>query len=56
MSAAITGFYFIAGGSWKRMMGCFLGFFMARLMVTHLTRESNKQADTEQEISHAPQP
>ena len=36
-SIALTGFYFVSGGHWERLLVCLLGFAMARLIVTRLT-------------------
>lgn len=33
----LAGFYFVAGGDWKRMLACLLGFIIARVIVTRLT-------------------
>ncbi len=33
----LAGFYFVAGGDWKRMLACLLGFIVARVIVTRLT-------------------
>ena len=38
MSSALAGFYFVAHGHWERLLVCLLGFVMARLIVTRLTR------------------
>jgi len=38
MSIALAGFYFVSGGHWLRLLVCLLGFVMARLIVTRLTR------------------
>jgi F1F0 ATPase subunit 2 len=38
ISIALAGFYFISGGHWERLLVCLLGFFLARLIVTRLTR------------------
>ena len=35
---AVTGFYFVAHGDWRRLLACLLGFFVARLVVMRLTR------------------
>jgi len=40
MSLALTGFYFVAGGHWQRLLICLLGFVMARPIVTRLTQYS----------------
>jgi F1F0 ATPase subunit 2 len=47
MGIALAGFYFVAGHDWKRLLACLVGFVMARLVVTWLTRP-------EQEARHAP--
>ena len=48
MAVAMVGFYFVLGGHWRRLLVCLLGFVMARLAVTWLTREKQKEG------SHAP--
>jgi F1F0 ATPase subunit 2 len=35
---AVAGFYFVAQGDWRRLLACLLGFLLARLAVTQLTR------------------
>ena len=47
MSIAVAGFYFVSAGHWQRLLLCLLGFIMARLLVTRLTRPVK-------EASHAP--
>ncbi len=56
MGVALTGFYFVSGGQLKRLMACILGFFLARLAVTWLTRlpAENPKTPTAQAASHAP--
>ncbi len=34
----LDGFFFIAAGDWKKLLACLLGFFIARIVVTRLTR------------------
>ena len=51
---ALTGFYFIARGHWERLLLCLLGFIMARLIVTRLTRAAEKPTYLAQAASHAP--
>ena len=36
--AALAGFYVVANGQWQRLLLCLLGFVIARLAVTWLTR------------------
>ena len=55
MSIALAGFYFVSGGHWERLLLCLLGFVMARLVVTWLTRPSGEnQTRPAQEASYAP--
>jgi len=53
-SIALAGFYFIARGHWERLLVCLLGFVIARLIVTQLTRAAEKPTYLAQEASHAP--
>ena len=53
-SIALAGFYFVSGGHWERLLVCLLGFVMARLIVTRLTRAVEKPTYLAQEASHAP--
>ena len=61
-SIALSGFYFVAGGHWERLLACLLGFVMARLIVTlrlrsgqaRLTRAAEKATYVAQEVRHAP--
>jgi F1F0 ATPase subunit 2 len=53
MSIALAGFYFVSGGRWERLLACLLGFVIARLIVTWLTRPSGEN-QTRREVSHAP--
>jgi F1F0 ATPase subunit 2 len=46
MSIAVGGFYLIGREHWQRMLMCLLGFIIARLVVTWMTRHTK-------EISHA---
>ena len=54
MSIALAGFYFVSGGHWERLLACLLGFVLARLVVTRLTRAAEKPNYLAQEASHAP--
>jgi len=54
LSIALAGFYFVSGGHWDRLLLCLLGFAMARLIVTRLTRAAEKPTYLTQEASHAP--
>src|ERR1035438_2781439 len=50
----LAGFYFIARGHWERLLVCLLGFVMARLVVTRLTRTAEKPTYLAQAASDAP--
>ena len=53
-SLALAWFYFVSNGDWKRLLLCLLGFVMARVVVTWITRPSKKnQNHPEQEERHA---
>ena len=55
MSITLAGFYFVSDGYWQRWLLCLLGFIMARLIVTRLTRTSEEdQTRSATETSHAP--
>jgi F1F0 ATPase subunit 2 len=34
---AVTGFYFVMQGDWRRLLVCLLGFLLARICVVRLT-------------------
>ena len=38
MTIVMTGFYFVGGGQWERLLSCLLGFIAARSIVVWLTR------------------
>lgn len=55
MSIALAGFYLVSGGHWERLLLCLVGFVMARLVVTWLTRSSEgNQSRSGQEARYAP--
>ncbi len=55
MSIALAGFYFVGRGHWERLLACLIGFVVARLIVTWMTRPAGeKQTHPEQEATHAP--
>jgi hypothetical protein len=51
---ALLGFYFILGDNWKRLLAGLLGFTIARMIVTRLTREAEQPSQLAQEGGHAP--
>jgi len=57
MGIAVGGFYFVAGGQWERLLACLVGFILARLIVTRLTRLPVETLPLRtKEASHATQP
>ena len=50
----LAGFYFFSSARWERLLVCLLGFFIARLIVTRLTRAAEKPTCLAQEANHAP--
>lgn len=50
----MLGFYLLLGDSWQRMLVGLLGFFIARLLVTWITRLAEEPAALAQEADHAP--
>ena len=55
MGVTMTGFYFVSGGDWQRLLSCLVGFIMARQLVTRLTRLPEEDPTSQApEASHAP--
>ena len=54
MGVVLVGFYFASGGRMERLISCLLGFFVARLIVTQLTKAPGRTAYLTREGSHAP--
>ena len=59
-AVALSGFYWVSGSHWQRLLACLLGFFIARRAVTALTQDSGTrsarggQDRPAREASHAP--
>ena len=54
MSITLGGFYVVSGGHWERLMPCLLGFIVARLAMTRLTRPAGTSTTHQtREASHA---
>jgi F1F0 ATPase subunit 2 len=56
MGIALTGFHLVGRGHGDRLATCLLGFFMARLAVTWLTRTAKPSTGLTREAHHAPEP
>jgi len=55
MGGVLVGFYLVSQGHWDRLLLCLIGFVMARVVVTRLTRPlAASPARPAEEISHAP--
>ena len=55
MGLALAGVYLVAGGDWRRLLQCLLGFVRARPAVMRLTRPPREsRAPQTLEGSHAP--
>lgn len=49
----VLGFYFVLGDDWRRLLAALLGFVIARLAVTRLTRVTQQATRLTQEADHA---
>lgn len=45
-SVVISGFYFILGDNWQRLLAGLLGFIIARIIVTRLTRVTEQDKNS----------
>lgn len=52
-AVVVTGFYFVANQRMERLLVCLLGFIMARLLITQMTRIAGERHPPE-EARHAP--
>jgi len=51
----LSGLYLVGGRDWRRLAICLLGFALARLLMTSLTRPpSPRQPPRAAEVNHAP--
>jgi F1F0 ATPase subunit 2 len=54
MTITLGGFYLVMGSSWQRLLLCSIGFIMARLLVSWITRLPRSQILPAGAVSHAP--
>ncbi len=55
MGIVLVGFFLVSAGHWERLVGCLVGFFVARLLVARLTRlQTIIQPASIPRITHAP--
>lgn len=50
----LAGFYLVSNRHLDRLLLCLLGFFLARMVVTRLTRVAEKPVGMTEKASHAP--
>jgi len=43
VGVALAGFYGVAGGDWRRLVACLIGFVVARQITLRLTREAHHE-------------
>lgn len=53
-SMTLVGFYVVSEGHWDRLLVCLLGFTIARLIATRLTRIAERPTRVTEEAGHAP--
>jgi F1F0 ATPase subunit 2 len=53
-SMTLVGFYVVSDGHWERLLVCLLGFTIARLIATRLTRIAERPTRVTEEAGHAP--
>lgn len=53
VTITLIGFYFVGKGNIKNIIVCFLGFIIARIVVTNYTKQKdNKQIELKKEVNH----
>jgi F1F0 ATPase subunit 2 len=45
-AVTLGGFYVVSHGEWRRLLTCLLGFFLARIVVMHVSRKLAALADS----------
>ncbi len=43
IAIVLVGFYYVAQGSWQRLLICLVGFVVARFVVTYFTKNINER-------------
>ncbi len=54
VALTLGGIYLVAGDQWQRLLAIMLGFWLARVVVLHLTASSVPVPCAAQEVRHAP--
>jgi len=52
-TVTVIGFYLVGRGDWHRLVACLLGFLLARLLATRLTRAQSEPTDERTETVKA---
>lgn len=53
MAIALTGFYFVSQGDWRKLLSCLLGFIAARIIVLQITKRiDRKRLPLKMEMNH----
>lgn len=39
MAIILTGFYIVGGDNWQKMLACLVGFLIARIVITNITKK-----------------
>jgi F1F0 ATPase subunit 2 len=53
MTITLAGFYLVMGSHWEPLLPCFIGFIMARLLVSWITRLPRSQTLPAGAVTHA---
>ncbi|HUH29263.1 ATP synthase subunit I [Gelidibacter sp.] len=48
----LTGFYFVGGDSWQKLISCLVGFLIARIVITNITKKLTQTKLFIKEVSH----
>lgn len=54
-TVTVSGFYLVSAGSWQKLIACFSGFLISRLLISHFYRPPlTSSFANQQESHHAP--
>lgn len=42
MAVVVIGFYYVGANNWQRMIACLLGFLIARMLITFITKKDKQ--------------
>ena len=46
MAIVLLGFYFVGANNWQRMLVCLVGFLIARIIITRVTKKEKQTENT----------